>query len=102
MDGVGVWFKQFDVDQITASIKCWPAEVAGAEGDTIGLLHHLNQRHMTEHQECLRVTTASAASGNAGELVKPKSSQVSLKHWGSTLHIKEMNTIHVTKWRFIL
>lgn len=67
-----------DVNQTTIYCKCCGAKaVVGGGGNTSNLPHHLNRKHVMEHQECVRLRSASMTSSDANEMVKPKLS------WGA-------------------
>lgn len=62
-----------DVNQTTIYCKCCGAKVVvGGGGNTCNLPHHLNRKHVMEHQECVRLRSASTTSSDANEMVKPK------------------------------
>lgn len=62
-----------DVNQATIYCKCCGTKVVvGGGGNTSNLPHHLNRKHVMEHQECVRLRSASTTSSDANEMVKPK------------------------------
>lgn len=79
---VSVWrffsLQKSNVNQTTTYCKCWGAKVVvGGGGNTSSLPHLLNWKHVMEHQECVRLRSASTTSSNDSQMVKPKLS------WGA-------------------
>lgn len=62
-----------NVNQTTIYCKsCGAKVVAGGGGNTSNLPHHPNRKHVMEHQECVRLRSASTTSSNGSDMVKPK------------------------------
>lgn len=61
----------------TIYCKCCGAKVVvgGGGGNTSNLPRRLNRKHVMEHQECVRLRSASTTSSDASEMVKPKLSR---------------------------